>query len=288
MDRRTENKKRKYQILALVFGAAFICCVIWLVAYLTGLSRAEAEMEDMRDSYVSQIESESSAEPESSESVPEESAEPSLRETHPEYGLSDKEVDFASLKEEVNGDIYAWITVPGTEYIDYPVVQHPEEMDYYLEHNLDGTKGRPGAIYTQRMNSKDWTDPNTVVYGHNMWSKGTMFFELHKFEDGDFFDENRYIHIYTEDGRTLVYEIFAAYVTDNSHQLLTKNIYTPDGFQSYLDAIPEHTGKRCHFLEDREVTAEDRIITLSTCIKGENDNRYLVQGVLVAEEERQP
>lgn len=286
MSRKAGNKSRKYQILALALGAAFFCCAVWLAAYLTGLNRAEAEMEEIRRSYVKRdgrgwTEKESTSDvPVSDGSTP---AEPERRE-HPEYGITDKAVDFAALQEEVNQDIYAWLSVPGT-VIDYPVVQHPEEMDYYLEYNLDGTKGRPGGIYTQRMNAKDWTDPNTVIYGHNM-RNGTMFADLHKYEDADFFEENRYIHIYTEDGAVLVYEIFAAYVTDSSHLLLTKNIYTEAGFQSYLDDIPNHTGKNCNFLEDREVTAEDRILTLSTCVYGQNDKRYLVQGVLVSKEER--
>lgn len=283
MNRKTRN--RNYQILALVFGIACFCCLVWLAAYLTGLNRAETEMEEIRESYVKQggrLMPENEGTPEASVSDEILSGEAS-QEEHPEYGITDKTVDFAALQEEVNGDIYAWIFVPGTA-IDYPVVQHPEEMDYYLEYNLDGTKGRPGGIYTQRMNSRDWTDPNTVIYGHNM-RNGTMFADLHKYEDADFFAGNRYVHIYTEDGRILVYEIFAAYVTDNSHLLLTKNIYTETGFQSYLDDIPTHTGKNCNFLEEREVTSQDRILTLSTCVYGQNDKRYLVQGVLVLEEQ---
>lgn len=277
---RVKNRQRKYQILALIFGSVFICCLVWLGAYLIGLKRAEVEIEDIRNSYVSQVSSvpPSSVEQDSVESLPEETPEAI---DYSQYNIEEKTVDFAALREEVNQDIYAWLTIPGT-IIDYPVVQHPEEMDYYLEHNLDGTRGRPGGIYTQRMNSKEWTDSNTVIYGHNM-RNGSMFADLHKFEDSDFFEENRYIHIYTDDSRILVYEIFAAYVTDNSHLLLTKNIYTPDGFQRYLDEIPGHTGKQCHFLEGREVTSEDKILTLSTCVYGKTENRYLVQGVLTAE-----
>lgn len=303
MDKNRRKGKRIYQIIALVCGVLCLCCIVWIVAYLIGQKRAEAELEAMRDAYISQ-ENNTADEPdadtyesgnhamsekigenetESGEGTPEKG---DMKEEFPpeHYGITDKKVDIAALKEEVNQDIYAWIYVPGT-VIDYPVLQHPEEMDYYLEYNIDGTKGRPGCIYTQRMNSKDWTDPNTVLYGHNM-RVGTMFADLHKFEDEDFFEENRYIHIYTEDGRILVYEIFAAYVTGNEHLLLTYPIYTEEGFQSYLDGIFENTGKGCHFLEDRELTAEDRIITLSTCVYGQSDKRYLVQGVLVAEKEQ--
>lgn len=319
MKKKTKNKKRTYQILTLLFGAAFLCCILWLAAYLIGLKRAEAEMEAVRESYVTQGDSAGESEASYSDAV--QTAAPERMQNQEEtgsgqegepvqegtgeggqqteemiedmerretasagYTLSDKSVDIASLQEDVNGDIYAWITVPGT-VIDYPVLQHPEEMDYYLEYNLDGTKGYPGCIYTQRMNGKEWEDPNTVLYGHNM-KNGTMFAGLHKFEDETFFEENRYIYIYTEDNRILVYEIFAAYVSGNEHLLMSYDIYTDTGFQSYLDSISGHTGSGCHFLEDKELTSEDKIITLSTCISGQATKRYLVQGVLVAEEEQ--
>lgn len=75
-------------------------------------------------------------------------------------------VKFGELQ-SVNPDVYAWITVPGTE-IDYPILQHPSDNSYYLMHNIDGSYGYPGCIYTENLNSKDFTDNNTVIYGHNM------------------------------------------------------------------------------------------------------------------------
>ncbi len=36
--------------------------------------------------------------------------------------------------------------------------------------------------------------------------------------------------------------------------------------------------------EDVEVTTEDRIVTLSTCVANKSDRRYLVQGVLLNED----
>ena len=70
-------------------------------------------------------------------------------------------VKFEELQ-AVNPDIYAWITVPGT-VIDYPILQHASDNTYYLMHNIDGSYGYPGCIYTENMNSKDFTDNNTVI-----------------------------------------------------------------------------------------------------------------------------
>ncbi len=289
-ERRKKNKKNtKYQILAAVCGIVFFCCAAWLISYDIGLRRAEEEMRDIMGTYVSQTENNTLPSgvglPSEETSLPGELQENGEEEVPAVdlslYGVTDRTIDFAALKEEVNEDIYAWLTVPGT-VIDYPVLQHPEEPDYYLEYNIDGTKGRPGCIYTQLMNSKDWTDPNTVLYGHNM-RVGTMFADLHLFEDPDFFEENRYIYIYTEDGRILVYEIFAAYAFNDAHLLLQFDFNTEEGYQSYLDGIRENDGLSDNFDYTRELTAQDRIITLSTCIRGKNNQRYLVQGVLTAE-----
>ncbi|MBP5471981.1 MAG: class B sortase, partial [Lachnospiraceae bacterium] len=131
-----------------------------------------------------------------------------------------------------NPDIYAWIYVPGTS-IDYPVLQHPSNNDYYLNHNLDGSSGFPGVIYTENYNSKDFTDPNTVVYGHNM-DNTTMFSTLHNFRDPDMVSEPHYIYIYTEDGRTLVYEIYAAYIYPSIHLLLNFDVKNDYIYEQYL------------------------------------------------------
>ena len=70
-----------------------------------------------------------------------------------------------------------------TRYADnYPVVQGGDDDTYYLNHTIDGTEGYPGSIYTERINAKDFSDFNTVIYGHNM-KDGSMFMGLHNFED---------------------------------------------------------------------------------------------------------
>lgn len=248
-------------------------------------------MEEILDSYVVPPEESSEASQAGEESAAGDEAQASVSQTEPEeesvlpgYVLPYEAVDIAALQEKENEDIYAWISVPGTA-IDYPVLQHPEEMNYYLEYNLDGTKGYPGCIYTQRMNSKDWTDKNTVLYGHNM-KNGTMFAGLHNYEDSQFFEENPYIYIYTEDNRILVYQIFAAYEYSDAHLLMAISTGTDTTYQAYLDSIFENDGLNDHFNRELELTPQDKIITLSTCISSKPTRRWLVQGVLIEEGEQ--
>jgi sortase B len=186
-------------------------------------------------------------------------------------------LDFDRIK-EANSDIYAWIEVPGTD-VDYPVLQSTLSDDYYLGHNMDGSKGYPGCIYSESINSRLFTDKNTVLYGHDM-KNGTMFASLHRFEDSDFFRENQYIYIYVQDGRTLVYRIFAAYRTDATHQLKGYDITTDDGFSAYINGIYAHDGSSDNFDTGVRVDSGSRILTLSTC-NSDYKGRYLVQGVLV-------
>jgi sortase B len=191
--------------------------------------------------------------------------------------IPNKNLDWEELK-ATNSDIYAWIYIPDTN-VDYPILQHATDDNYYLNHNLDGSKGSPGCLYTQILNSKDFTDYNTVIYGHNMKS-GAMFRTLHYFEDASFFAEHPYIYIYTED-KNLVYEVFLAYETDNSHILNTNDFSTETGYAAYLTKIMSNPDEEKNYRNDVRVTTSDRIITLSTCGSSGSSRRYLVQAVLI-------
>ncbi len=191
-------------------------------------------------------------------------------------------VDFSYLQ-TVNGDIYAWITIPGTN-IDYPVLQHPSDDSYYLHHNLDGSYGYPACIYTEASNAKDFSDPNTVLYGHNMRSAGTMFAQLHKFAAKDFFEQNREVIIYLPD-RELHYRVFAAYAYDDRHLLKSFDFQDETVFAEYLQSVYDIRDMSANIDRELEVTSEDQILTLSTCMVDKNDSerRFLVQAVLTEE-----
>ncbi|MCR5256220.1 MAG: class B sortase [Acetatifactor sp.] len=299
-----KSKKNIFAIISLILGLVCIGCLLWMIIYFIGLNRAEQKQQEMlsmiaedtealrEDEGKDTSEAEAGTEQETdsedisysdSEATDSEASDLEQADDLTEYGVTDRVIDFDKLHEEENPDIYAWIQVPGT-VIDYPVLQHPEEMDYYLEHNLDGSKGYPGCIYTQRMNAKDFSDPNTVLYGHNM-KNGTMFAGLHQYRDSEFFEENPYIYIYTEDGRILVYKIFAAYEYSDLSLLMNFYMGSEEGRQQYFDSIWENEGLANNFDTEVELTAESRIITLSTCIANKPSNRYLVQGILQAEGE---
>ena len=185
-------------------------------------------------------------------------------------------VDFEELWKTAP-DAYAWILIPQTN-INYPVCQsgQDKELDYYLSHRPDGTAEFAGSIYSQYYNKKDFSDPDTVLYGHDM-SDGSMFRTLHLFEDQDFFDQNREVLIYLPD-KVLHYRIFAAYDTNDEHILDAHDYFSdPAVFFEYLRDI--FTGESIYnglVDEGIELTAQSRILTLSTC-NAREDQRFLVQ-----------
>lgn len=189
---------------------------------------------------------------------------------------ADIPVDFAALQEQ-NPEVYAWLNVPGTK-IDYPVAQRFGDNEFYLHHNINGDYEFAGMIYTEDWNAKDFTDPNTIIYGHNM-KNDTMFTTLHYFEDREFFDGHRDVIIYMPE-KVLRYEIFAAYPYDDRHLMVSFDFWDRDVFSDYLEQIREIRDMKAYFNEDVQVTADDKILTLSTCISGQSDRRYLVQAVL--------
>lgn len=190
-----------------------------------------------------------------------------------------EKINFQKLQ-KINDEIYAWIYVPGTR-IDYPVAQNLEDDTHYLKYNFKNEPEFAGCIYTEKYNKKDFTDPNTVIYGHNM-RNGSMFQNLHKFEDEAFFKKNKEVYIYTPD-KTYTYKIFAAYQYDDRHLLKSFDFKDHAVFENYLRNILNMREMGAHIRAKEKVTYKNRVITLSTCVGGQPDNRYLVQAVLTDE-----
>lgn len=186
-------------------------------------------------------------------------------------------IDFSSLQEKENKDIYAWIKINNTR-IDYPVLQHPEDDSYYLVHTVDDTYGYPGSIYTEKLNTKTFEDPVTVLLGHYM-KDGSMFTGLHQFMDRDFFDENDEVIIYLPD-REIHYQIFAAVHTDNRRILVWNHFDYEENLKSYLEqvmATPE--SKEDHIREGVELPTDGHYIIMQTCVDESADLRYMVMAV---------
>ena len=198
--------------------------------------------------------------------------------------IPDKAIDWADLRNQ-NDDVYAWIYIPGTN-VDYPVVSPADDEDpnFYLDHNFDKSYGPyPGCIYSLPIyNKTDFSDFNLILYGHNM-KDGSMFETLHSYSEQSFLDENKFIYVYTEKAN-YKYQIFAAYETDNQQIFKKYNFSSEFGYMNYLDEILNQRNINSVFSQEVAPTSSDKIITLSTCISGKGDSRWLVQGVMLGTE----
>lgn len=258
-------KKRKSTGKNLWGLAALVCCIVAVCAGIVLIMRMQKQTQ-ANDTYEELQNQVQVADTESTQVS--------------ELGITipEKDLDWDALREE-NEDIYAWIYVPNTT-VDYPVLQHPTDNSYYLNYNLDGTKGYPGCIYSEDYNSKDFTDIHTVLYGHNLKDK-TMFSTLHNFEDPQLFEQDNYIYIYTPD-YVYVYQIFAAYEYPAIHLLANYDYSNEYVYEEFLKSIYNTVDRVARVRSDITVTTEDKILTLSTCTSDHNsDLRFLVTGVLL-------
>ncbi len=182
------------------------------------------------------------------------------------------QVDFEGLKKE-NPDVVAWIEVPALQ-ISYPVVQGTDNS-YYLHHMFTGESSKSGSIFVDYHNHADFTDSNTIIYGHNMKDK-TMFGTLDSYRDESLYQKDPYFYIYIPD-YVLKYQIVSCYAGRTESIAYTYGFPEPKDFQEFLNKILSCAG----YDTGVEVMTTDKIVTLSTCVNSNRDYRYLVHGKLI-------
>lgn len=180
-------------------------------------------------------------------------------------------VDFDSLR-KINDEIIGWIKVTALD-ISYPIAQ-AEDNEYYLHNTFQKTYNFAGCIFMDYLNNSDMTDPNTLIYGHNM-KNGSMFGKLKNFYEEGVYEKSPYFWIYTPD-KIYKYEIFSCsevYAESKTYQM---NFESDEDFQKYLnDAVERSVVK-----SKTAVTSKDKVVTLSTCT-GNDATRFIVQGKLI-------
>ncbi|RDY27460.1 SrtB family sortase [Romboutsia weinsteinii] len=174
----------------------------------------------------------------------------------------------------LNPDFRAWIKVDNTN-IDYPVVQG-KDNNYYLNKDFYSNKLGSGSIFMDYRNDYK-NDRNLIIYGHNMKNK-TMFAQLEKFKDENFWKENNKIRL-VENDKEYIYEVFSAYFVNPDFDYLRNEFNSDEEYKNYLQAIKS----KSLFSSDLPVSTDDKIITLSTCSYEFNDARTVIHGKLISE-----
>lgn len=196
-------------------------------------------------------------------------------EQHNENSLkAPMDIDFNSLR-SVNEDVIGWIYVEALPDINYPIVQG-EDNDTYLHMTYEKNYNFAGTIFIDYENKADFSDCNTLVYGHNM-KNGSMFAQLKKFtQDEETYKKSKYFWIFTPE-KDYRYEIISAYTTGVNSDTYTLFKGPGQEFVDYMEKIKGYSEVKT---ETKETGIKDKIVTLSTCT-GNEATRYVVQGVCV-------
>lgn len=175
-----------------------------------------------------------------------------------------------------NADMAAWLLIPGTK-IDYPVMWTPEDEEYYLYRDFDGSENKNGCLILDTDSCLEPLTTNLIIHGHNMRS-GAMFGTLTDYESEDFCREHPDIILYTQECQRNyeVVAVFRSQVYRKSDQVFKfYNFFqadTEEEFNDFYDNIKKLS------IYDTGVEAEfgDRFITLSTCVYHVENGRFVV------------
>lgn len=177
-----------------------------------------------------------------------------------EYNINFKEL------EAVNNETIGWLKVNGTD-IEYAVVK-TKNNSYYLNHNFEKKYNIAGWIFVDYKNNFDGTDKNIVIYGHNR-KDGSMFGTLKNILKEEWYsnEENLVIDFITEQEQAK-YQVFSVYKIEKEDYYINTE-FKEDEFEEFIDALKDRSIKDFNI----DVSAEDSILTLSTCA---DNNKYRV------------
>lgn len=195
-------------------------------------------------------------------------------EIYREIKPNDNNTDYLAKCRKINPQIVAWLSIPDTE-IDFPVVQC-EDNDYYLTHDFERKESYMGVPFLDYRNSGNFSDFNSVIYGHNISNK-YMFYPLLNFKNTDYFNSHEFGYLTTTDKKYKIYFIACAVIENDGFAYNT--VFLNDKEKKvFLKTIKEKAVQLKDFSTEELIDAE--ICTLSTCSYEFTDARTVLIGVL--------
>lgn len=177
-------------------------------------------------------------------------------------------IDMASVR-AMNSEAIGWIQIPSIAR-SYPVA-HRGDNSYYLTHTFTGEENSSGCIFMDARNYSDFSDRNTIIYGHNM-KNGTMFGMLNRYEDSDFYSSSGNTFYITTDNGTRAYTIFAVCFVPSDSIVYNVEFTGETSFEDFLDYV------KANQLYDTGVSVlpTDYVVTLSTCTSDSGTRRVVL------------
>lgn len=247
--------------------ALVVSCILLLQAY-EDYQKGTNIYEKMNHSYIQQ--------PDKEKEERQDSRETQQSNESKETAQGSLKIDFEGLQ-EVNPEIIGWIEMPGLA-LSYPLLQGKDNA-YYLTHLADRQSGVSGSIFVDYHNQPDFSDRNTIIYGHNM-KDGSMFAKLDKYGSPELYQKEPYFYIYIP-GKVLKYQISSCYAGSVGSEAYTYEFPKIEEFQTFLQTIQSYAA----YDTGIEIEGTERVVTLSTCVNTNRNYRYLIHGILEKEKE---
>ena len=181
-------------------------------------------------------------------------------------------LDFKELKSSYP-DTAAWLTLEALR-INYPVM-HTDNNSFYIDHLYNGEPNSYGALFVDYRNRGDFSDQNTVIYGHHM-RDGSMFGSLEDYRSQEFYDLYPTMMLYTPEGDYRI-EFISGTSEDGDYEFVEFNFNSEEAF---LDYVQDLRSRSC-FTSDVEVHPGDRLVSLCTCAYKRENERFMLVGKLV-------
>lgn len=280
-----------YYGLIAIFAAVFLLCTVYLGEYFTDRSNAADQYDQLAsirdqatDPTASTVPTSPTTGTDPSGSSPEESTPPEM--------LPDMKTIY-----DLNNDLVGWIKLPALK-IDYPVMQTPNDRDFYLYRNFYKQHNETGCLYVREACDVFKPSDNVVIYGHAM-KTGDMFGRLYNYREKSFWEQNQYLTFDTLYERH-TYQIFAAFVTSGTQQNQNEKKFgypyhrlndfkDEAAFNEFIADVKgaAFTGENAcvgYSLYDTGITPKygDKLICLSTCEYTVDNGRLVVMAVRVS------
>lgn len=266
-------------VLACIAAICLIAAVVLGIQHFTDDRRSENTLEALRASAESVQHSTVTPEPVNTSTpapAPKPTATPAATPTATPVPTAEPVVNPYRDSFLANKDMAAWLQIPGT-VIDYPVMWTPEDEQYYLYRDFDGSENKNGCLILDTDSCLEPLTTNLIIHGHNMKS-GAMFGTLTDYEEESFCREHKNIILYTENCQRNyeVIAVFRSQVYKKTDQVFKFYQFFQADTQEEFDDFYENI--KSLSLYDTGVTAEfgDSFLTLSTCVYHVEQGRFVV------------
>lgn len=143
--------------------------------------------------------------------------------------------------------------------MSYPIVQ-AEDNDKYLRNMMNGEYNVAGTIFVDARFPEGMEGKYSIVYGHNMYNV-TMFGTLPEYAHREYYEEHPYFDIFIG-YKHYRYYVFSSFTASAEGYVYSFNLRDGE-YKAFFDRLRADGEYETDF---RELTEDDHVIVLSTCV----------------------